>query len=184
MVKFPVLTNPNKIVGVKQVLRFKELFCWKRRFIGRGRLGGEQRGKGAQENCSAMWLTVSGFRGTGFFCGLSLASHLVQPIVWFRVLPGGTCIAQPRWKPTQRILGGWSSPSSLFWSLPNVPSQFSAAAPCSLSVPPVVRPLRQVGLAKVDGFGQQFPNKSAWTVRTQRPMFQYRAIKSLAMKCA
>ena len=35
MVRFPVLTNPNKIVGVKQVLRFKELFCWKRHFVGR-----------------------------------------------------------------------------------------------------------------------------------------------------
>ena len=32
-----------------------------RDFIGRGHLGGEQQGKGTQENCSAMWLEVSGF---------------------------------------------------------------------------------------------------------------------------
>ena len=37
--------------------------------------------RGAQENCSATWLTVPGFRGTGLFSGLSLASHLVRPIV-------------------------------------------------------------------------------------------------------
>ena len=31
-----------------------------RDFIGRWHLDGEQQGKGTQENCSAMWLTVSG----------------------------------------------------------------------------------------------------------------------------
>ena len=29
--------------------------------LGRGPLGGQQEGKGTQENCSAMWLEVSGF---------------------------------------------------------------------------------------------------------------------------
>ena len=37
-----------------------------RDFIGKGGLGGEQEGKGAQENCSATWLTVSGFMVMGF----------------------------------------------------------------------------------------------------------------------
>ena len=49
-----------------------------------------------------------------------LANHLACPIVWFRVLPGGTCISQPRWIPGRRTLGDWSSPSSFgpSWILP------------------------------------------------------------------
>ena len=37
--------------------------------------GGEQEGKGTQENCSATWLTVLGFMVMGLVSGLSLASH-------------------------------------------------------------------------------------------------------------
>ena len=44
-----------------------------RDFIGKWHLGGEQEGKGTQEN-SAAWLTVLGFMVMGF-SGLSLASH-------------------------------------------------------------------------------------------------------------
>ena len=43
--------------------------------LGRGSLRGEQQGKGNQENCSAMWLAVSGFMEMGLVSGLSLASH-------------------------------------------------------------------------------------------------------------
>ena len=46
-----------------------------RDFIGKGRPGGEQEGKGTQENCSAAWLTVSGFMVMGLVSGLSLANH-------------------------------------------------------------------------------------------------------------
>ena len=46
-----------------------------RGFIGKGRPGGEQQGKGTQENCSATWLTFSGFMVNGLVSGLSLASH-------------------------------------------------------------------------------------------------------------
>ena len=41
--------------------------------IGKGRLGGERQGKGTQENCSAMWLAVSGFMVMGLVSGWSLA---------------------------------------------------------------------------------------------------------------
>ena len=41
-----------------------------RGFIGKGRLGGEQEGKGTQEDCSAAWLAVSGF----MVMGLSLTN--------------------------------------------------------------------------------------------------------------
>lgn len=34
-------------------------------FIGKWHLGREQEGKGMQENCSAMWLRVSGFMVIG-----------------------------------------------------------------------------------------------------------------------
>ena len=44
-------------------------------FIGKGRPGGEQQGKGTQENCSATWLTVSDFMVMGLVSGWSLASH-------------------------------------------------------------------------------------------------------------
>ena len=37
--------------------------------------GGEKWGKRTQENCSAMWLAVSGFIVMGLVSGLSLANH-------------------------------------------------------------------------------------------------------------
>ena len=43
--------------------------------IGKGRLGGEQEGKGTQENCSATWLAVSGFMVTELVSRWSLANH-------------------------------------------------------------------------------------------------------------
>ena len=46
-----------------------------RDFIGKGPPGGEQWGRGTQENCSATWLTVSGCMVMGLVSGLSLASH-------------------------------------------------------------------------------------------------------------
>ena len=46
-----------------------------RDFIGKGHPGGEQQGKGTQENSSATWLTVSGFMVIGLVSGLSLANH-------------------------------------------------------------------------------------------------------------
>ena len=46
-----------------------------RDFIGRRHWGREQQGKGTQENCSAMWVTVSGFMFMGLASGLSLANH-------------------------------------------------------------------------------------------------------------
>ena len=62
------------------------------------------------------------------------------PLVWFRVLPGGAHISQPRWIPTWGVLGGWrdisSSPSS-FWPLLISWIDFKEALH-SLSGPPVV----------------------------------------------
>ena len=44
-------------------------------FAGSGTWGGNQQGKGSQENCSAMWLAVLGFMVMGLVSGLSLANH-------------------------------------------------------------------------------------------------------------
>ena len=44
----------------------------KQETIGRRHPGGEQQGKGTQENCSAMWLTVSGFMVMGLVSRVSL----------------------------------------------------------------------------------------------------------------
>ena len=52
----------------------------KKETVGKWCLGEEQQGKETQENCSATWLTVSGFMGMGLVSGLSLASHLAQPV--------------------------------------------------------------------------------------------------------
>ena len=70
-----------------------------RDFIGKGHPGGEQEGKGAQENSSATWLEVMGFMVMGLVSGLSLANHSDS------FLPGGAGLVQPRWMP-ERILGG------------------------------------------------------------------------------
>ena len=71
-----------------------------RDFIGKGHPGGEQEGKGTQENCSVTWLAVLGFMVLGLVSGLSLADHSDS------VLPGGARLVQPRWMPERRILGG------------------------------------------------------------------------------
>ena len=42
---------------------------------------GSRRVKGTQENCSPMWLAVSGFMEMALVSGLCLASHLAWPIV-------------------------------------------------------------------------------------------------------
>ena len=77
-------------------------------FIGKGRLDEEQEGKGTQENCSAMWLEVSGFMMV-----------ILSQSFWLRVLPGGRCIVQPRWMPSRRILGGGWTRGVTFWPFPN-----------------------------------------------------------------
>ena len=84
-----------------------------RDFIGKGHPGGEQEGKGTQENCSVTWLAVSGFMVMGLVSGLSLANHSDS------VIPGGAHLVQPRWMPDRRILGGGQTSGASFWPFPN-----------------------------------------------------------------
>ena len=46
-----------------------------RDFIGKECVGGEQQGKGTQENSSATWFAVSDFMVMGLVSGLSLTNH-------------------------------------------------------------------------------------------------------------
>ena len=67
---FQVLSNTQKWIVRGDTSADKA-----RDFIGKGHPGGEQQGKGTQENCSATWLTVSGFMVMGLVSRWSLAHH-------------------------------------------------------------------------------------------------------------
>ena len=54
-----------------------------RDFIGKGHLGAEQVGKGTQENCSAVWLTVLRFMVMGLVSRWSLANHSNSESFWW-----------------------------------------------------------------------------------------------------
>ena len=84
-----------------------------RDFIGKGWPGREQEGKELRR--TALHVAHSlGFYGDGLVSGLSLTNRYDS-----RVLPGGTCIVQPRWMPTRRILGGGRTRGISFWPFPN-----------------------------------------------------------------
>ena len=74
--------------------------------------GRKQEGKGTQENCCHM--ACIGFYGDGISFRVVSGQSF-----WLRVLPGGTCIAQPRWMPARRILGGGWTHSVTFWPFSN-----------------------------------------------------------------
>ena len=92
-------------------------------FIGKGSQGREQQGKGTQENCSAMWLTLLDFMVMGLVFRLSLANSLPLLIFGLTQCPsGGACISQPKGIPTWGFQGVWQDVPSLsfsFWSLLN-----------------------------------------------------------------
>ena len=52
-------------------------------FIEKGFPSGEQQGKGTQEDCSAMWLAVSGFMVIRLVSRLFLANHSDSGSVWW-----------------------------------------------------------------------------------------------------
>ena len=54
-----------------------------RDFIGKGHLGGEQEGKGTQENSSASWLTVLDFMVIGLVAGGLWLIILIQSLSWW-----------------------------------------------------------------------------------------------------
>ena len=108
-------------------------------FIGKRCLGGEQYGKGTQENCSAMWLTVSGFMVMELVSGLSLASHSDSEsfLVVHALFSQDGC----QWEGFWEMVGHVVSPFDLFQTLPVAGGLL---VPCSLPGLPVVKQLMQM----------------------------------------
>ena len=116
-------------------------------------------GLGNQEDCSAMWLTVSGVMAMGFVSRSSLDSRRLCPyFAQFRPLLVA-CYLSAKMDSSVRVSGrlaghilGWCllPPFGLSHILPNSPSWlllvffFFFSALCSLLGPPIVRQLRQV----------------------------------------
>ena len=68
------------------MLTKQENLLWEKQneiLLGKGHPGGEQEGKGTQENFSAIWLTVLGFMVMRLVSGLS--HHLIQNPSWWRM---------------------------------------------------------------------------------------------------
>ena len=121
-----------------------------RDFIGKGPPGGEQQGKGTQENCSAMWLAVSGFMVMGLVSGLSLPSHSDSEsfLVVQALFSQDGCQREGFWE----VVGSVVSPFDLSWTLL---VGGGLLVPCSLPGPPVVKQLMQM-VTVVPGQGGWF----------------------------
>ena len=120
-----------------------------RDFLGKGHPGGEQQGKGTQENSSVTWLAVSGFMVMGLVSGLSLASHLTQSPSW-RCTP---CSA--KMDAREKDSGRWSDMWCLLNLSPTLLVGGGLLVPCFLAGPPVVKQFRQV-VTMVPGQGGRF----------------------------
>ena len=87
-----------------------------RDFTGRECPGGEQESKETQENCSATWLTASGFMVMGLVFGLSLANHSDSRsfLVVHSLFSQNGC----QWEGFWEVAGHVVSTFDLFWTLP------------------------------------------------------------------
>ena len=70
--------------------------------------------RGREPKTAVTRLAVSGFYGDGISFRVVFSQSF-----WFRVLPGGTHLVQPRWMPERRILGGGQTCGVSFWPFPN-----------------------------------------------------------------
>ena len=123
-----------------------------RDFIGRGHPGGEQKGKGAQENSSATWLAVSGFMVMELVSTLSLVNYSdSEPfLVVQALLSQDGCQREGFWEAVGHVL----FPFDLSWTLL---VGGGLLVLCSLQGPPVVKQLMKWPLwclARVGGFSQ------------------------------
>ena len=105
-------------------------------FIGKGHPGGEQQGKGTQEDCSVTWLAVLAFMVTGWVSVLSLANHSDSGsfLVTHASFSQDGCQRGGFWE----VDGHSVSPFDLSWPL-LVGGGLSV--PCSLPGPPVLKQL-------------------------------------------
>ena len=83
-------------------------------FIEKGHPGGEQEGKGTQENCSAAWLAVSGFMVMGFVSGWLWPIILIQSLSWW-------CTHHPaKIDASKRDSGKWMDRQGLLSTFPEL----------------------------------------------------------------
>ena len=121
-----------------------------RDFIGKGHPGGEQQGKGTQENCSATWLAVSSFMIMGLVSRLSLANYSDSE----SFLVVHALFSQDGWQTEGfwEVVGHVVSPFDLSRTLPVVGGLL---VPYSLPGPAVVKQLMQI-ITMVPGQGGRF----------------------------
>ena len=81
----------------------EEMHCWpSKRLYWEGALGWSAAGSGNLREL--LFHVAPGLR----FYGNQVSVWFVSgQSLWLRGTPGGMCIAQPRWIPARRILGGW-----------------------------------------------------------------------------
>ena len=101
--------------------------------------GGEQQGKGTQENSSVTWLAVSGFMVMGLVSGLYLAyrSDSESLLVVYSLFSQDGCQREGFWEVVRQVV----SPFDLFQTLP---VGGGLLVPWSLLGPPVIKHLMQM----------------------------------------
>ena len=121
-----------------------------RDFIGKGRLGGEQEGKGTQENSSATWLAVSGFMVMGLVSGLSLANHSDSEsfLVVHALFSQDGCQREGFWEVVGQVVSPFDLSQTLLVG-------GGLLVLCSLPGPPVIKQLMQM-VTMVPGQGGRF----------------------------
>ena len=85
-----------------------------RDLIGKGHPGGEQEGKGTQENCSAAWLAVLGFMVMGLVSRWLWPIILIQSLSWWRTHHSANMDA------SERDSGKWMDKQGLFSTFPEL----------------------------------------------------------------
>ena len=123
-----------------------------RDFTGKGHLGGEQQGKGTQENCSATWPAVSGFMVMGLVSGWSLASHSNSEsfLVVHASLSQDGCYREGFWEVDGHVVSSLDLSRTLLIGGGLLVSY-------SLSGSPVIKQLMQM-VTMVPGQGEWFPS--------------------------
>ena len=118
--------------------------------LGKGPRGGEQEGKGTQENCSAAWLTVLGFMVMGLVSRCSLANHPNSEsfLVAHSLLSQHRCYREEFWEVDGHVVSPFDLSQNLL-------DGGGLLVLCSLSGSPVIKQLMQM-VTMVPGQGGWF----------------------------
>ena len=135
------LTLGNELSEETHVLTKQEILLGK---------GGEQKGKGTQENCSVTWLAVLGFMVMGLVSGLSLANHSDSEsfLVVHTLFSQDGCQREGFWEVVGQVVSPFDLSRTLLVG-------GGLLVPCSLPGPSVVRQLMQM-VTGVPGQGGRF----------------------------